>query len=138
MDRKGEGIFRFINGTAHKIACPMFNQEIFYSGWKQCHMIKFQGIMALDGILMHISGPYTAKHHDMWMLHQSHIQEKLDHYIGLEHGLRLYDNAGYQGQEPWVKSAAQNLNSDADVAHMNYWMSTCQITVEWGYRHVSK
>ena len=65
----GEGIFRFINGTVRPIAWPLFNQEIFYSGWKQIHAIKFQGIMALDGIMMHISGPYTAKHHDMWMLH---------------------------------------------------------------------
>ena len=68
-----EGIFRFINGTVHKITCPTFNQEIFYSGWKQCHTIKFQGIVAPDGILMHVSGPYMAKHHDMWMLHRLHI-----------------------------------------------------------------
>ena len=65
----GEGIFRFIDGTVCLIACPLFNQEIFYSRWKQIHVIKFQGIMALDGIMMHISGPYTVKHHDMWMLH---------------------------------------------------------------------
>ena len=30
----GEGIFGFINGTIHPIACPLFNQEIFYSRWK--------------------------------------------------------------------------------------------------------
>ena len=64
----GEGIFRFIDGTVRLIAQPLFNQEIFYSGWKWIHAIKFQGIMAPDGIMMHISGPYTAKHHDMWIL----------------------------------------------------------------------
>ena len=133
-----EGIFGFIDGTVRKIARPTFNQEIFYSGWKRCHAIKFQGIMAPDGILMHVSGPYTAKHHDMWMLRRSRIQETLDQHIGLEHGLRLYGDAGYHGQEPWVKSAARNPNSDADVARMNYRMSTRRITVEWGYGRVSK
>ena len=120
-----EGIFRFIDGTVHKIAHLTFNQEIFYSGWKQCHVIKFQGIMAPDGILMHVSGPYMAKHHDMWMLCRSHIQEKMDQHIGLELGLCLYGDAGYQGQEPWVNFAAWNLNNDADLAQMNYCMSTC-------------
>ena len=62
------GIFRFINGTFQEITHPLTNQEMFYSGWKHCHRIKFQGIMAPDGMIVHVAGPFTAKHHDMWML----------------------------------------------------------------------
>ena len=35
----GEGIFGFIDGTVRPIAWPLFNQEIFYSGWKRIHAI---------------------------------------------------------------------------------------------------
>ena len=68
----GEGIFRFINRTVRLIAQspgPSSTRRFFCSGWKQIHVIKFQGIMAPDGIMMHVSGPYIVKHHDMWMLH---------------------------------------------------------------------
>ena len=62
------GIFRFIDGTVCPIARPLVNQELHYSGWKRYHAIKFQGVMAPDGIIMHVSGPFSAKHHDAWML----------------------------------------------------------------------
>ena len=62
-------IFRFIDRTVHLIACPLVNQQLHYSGWKCYHAIKFQGVMAPDGIIMHASGPFSANHHDMWMFH---------------------------------------------------------------------
>ena len=111
----GEGIFRFINGTVRPIAWPLFNQEIFYSGWKRIHTIKFQGIMAPDGIIMHVSGPYTAKHHDMWMLHQLGIEATLTARVGLHHGLHVYGDAGYVGNHPWIIHTARNGCNNADL-----------------------
>ena len=67
------GIFGFINGTVCLIACPLINQELHYSRWKHYHAIKFQGVMAPDGIIMHASGPFLVKHHDAWMLCQLRI-----------------------------------------------------------------
>ena len=63
------GIFGFINGTVCLITHPLINQELHYSRWKCYHAIKFQGVMAPDSIIMHASGPFSAKHHDVWMLH---------------------------------------------------------------------
>ena len=134
----GEGIFRFIDGTVCPIAQPLFNQEIFYSGWKRIHTIKFQGIMAPDGIIMHVSGPYTAKHHDMWMLHQLGIEATLTARVGLHHGLHVYGDAGYIGNHPWIIHAARNGRNNADLARTNYLMSKHRICVEWGYRIITK
>ena len=111
----GEGIFRFIDGTVCPIAQPLFNQEIFYSRWKWIHVIKFQGIMAPDGIMMHVSGPYTAKHHDMLMLHRSEIKATLTAHIRLHHGLRVYGDAGYVGNHPWIIHTARNGCNNADL-----------------------
>ena len=49
-------VFAFINGTIQKIACPFKFQRQLYNGWKHCHCIKFQGLMAPDGIMIHLGG----------------------------------------------------------------------------------
>ena len=111
----GEGIFGFIDGTVCLITHPLFNQKIFYSRWKWIHVIKFQGIMAPDGIMMHVSGPYTAKHHDMWMLCQSEIEATLTAHVRLHHGLHVYGDAGYVGNHLWIIHAARNGCNNIDL-----------------------
>ena len=93
---------------------------MFYSGWKHCHGIKFQGIMAPDGMIIHVAGLLTAKHHDMWMLHQSNIQSMFDQHIGQDQYLYIYGDAGYVGSEPWVVYAVCNGHNNVQITEMNY------------------
>ena len=39
-------VFVFINGMIWRIVHPFKFQHQFYNGWKHCHCIKFQGLMA--------------------------------------------------------------------------------------------
>ena len=98
-------VFAFIDGTIQKIARPFKFQRQLYNGWKRCHCIKFQGLMAPDGIMIHLGGPFMAKYHDAWMLARSKLQCKLDQMISQDSGLRVYGDAGYVGNFPWVTSA---------------------------------
>ena len=66
---------RMIDGTFQRCARPTEDQEGNYSGWKHAHGIKFQGVMAPDGIMMHLGGPYQAKMHDARILAMSGLQE---------------------------------------------------------------
>jgi hypothetical protein len=49
--------FGFIDGTSIQICRPIRNQDIFYSGYKQYHAIKYQGVVNPDGMIIHLSGP---------------------------------------------------------------------------------
>ena len=100
-------IFPFIDGTIRKIARPFKFQCQLYNGWKHCHCIKFQGLMAPDGIMIHLGGPFMAKYHDAQMLARSKLQCKLDQTIGQDSGLRIYGDVGYVGNFPWVMFVLQ-------------------------------
>ena len=98
-------VFVFINGMIQKIVRPFKFQHQLYNSWKHCHCIKFQGLMAPDGIMIHLGGPFMAKYHDMWILARSKLQHKLDQTISQDSGLCIYGDSGYVGNFPWVMSA---------------------------------
>ena len=87
---------------------------------------------------MHASGPFSAKHHDAWMLCRSRIQETLDEKIGLQHRLHMYGDPAYGGCFPWVVSAGRNGHINMHIHKMNHRMARHHISVEWGYGLVSK
>ena len=53
----GTRIYGFIDGT-HRSICQSstMDQKLFYSGYKNVHSIKFQMIMAPDGLIIHLAG----------------------------------------------------------------------------------
>ena len=52
-----QGIVGFIDGTFHECAHPMHNQQVDYNRWKHSHGTKYQGVMAPDGMFVHLGGP---------------------------------------------------------------------------------
>jgi len=35
------------------------DQKLFYSGYKKVHSVKFQAIMAPDGLIIHLAGSFV-------------------------------------------------------------------------------
>ena len=64
------------------------HQNQVYNGWKHAHGLKFQSIVAPDGILLHLDGPYLGRHHDAWVLQVSGLLEILD--VQLQKGEKSY------------------------------------------------
>lgn len=56
----------FINGTVIDVARPgdYEEQESLYNGHKKKHAIKFQTIMAPNGLILHAADPYIGRRHD--------------------------------------------------------------------------
>ena len=132
-------VFTFINGMIQKIMRPFKFQHQLYNGWKHCHCIKFQGLMAPDGIMIHLGGPFMAKYYDMQMLARSKLQCKLDQMISQDSGLRVYGDAGYVGNFPWVTSVLWRNQMHSNIQWWtNHNMSSVHIVVEWGFGKVIK
>ena len=57
IDTPGNRIYGFIDGTHRSICRPStMDQKFFYSGYKKVHSVKFQAIMAPDGLIIHLAG----------------------------------------------------------------------------------
>jgi hypothetical protein len=59
----------FIDRTNREIARPIHDQNMFYSGHKHVHSIKFQSS------IFHLFGPVNGKRHDVAMWNMSGVEE---------------------------------------------------------------
>ncbi len=55
-------------------------QRSFYSGHKKHHGLKFQTVEAPNGICLDIAGPYSYRHHDLHIMENSQINDRLAAY----------------------------------------------------------
>ena len=134
-----QGIIGFIDGTFQECTHPTHNQQADYNGWKHSHGTKYQGVMAPDGMFVHLGGPFRATWHDCKILHQSRLKVMLDLTMGQHHGFRLYGDATYGSCFPWVVvSLKQSQLTSLELRHQNIRMASVHVVVKWGFGHVVK
>ncbi|TPX34384.1 hypothetical protein SmJEL517_g03040 [Synchytrium microbalum] len=130
---KLQGCFGFIDGTMRNIARPISNQEMVYNGWKRVHALKFQSVVAPDGLILHLDGPYLGKDHDAWVLHVTGLLDILEESLQFGDGRQfvLYGDPAYPVSDYIVRS----FKAPHDPAHIrfNKMMSTVRIAVECGF-----
>ena len=63
-----ENVWGFVDGMLVHICRPGTDQREMFSGHKQRHGVKFQHVMAPNGIVVNSFGPYPGSHHDAAML----------------------------------------------------------------------
>ncbi|KAE8993759.1 hypothetical protein PR003_g20869 [Phytophthora rubi] len=66
---------RFIGGTVRGMCRPKKNQKYVYNGHKRKHALKYQSVLAPDGIIIHLSEPFPGTRHDAFILQQSRLLE---------------------------------------------------------------
>ena len=54
----------FIDGTVRPICRPGENQRVVYNGHKRVHALKFQSIVAPNGLIANLYGPMEGRRHD--------------------------------------------------------------------------
>ena len=112
-----QGIVGFIDGTFHKCACPMHSQQADYNGWKHSHGMKYQGVMAPDGMFVHLGGLFRVTWHECKIHRQLCLKAMLDLAMGRHHGFHLYSDAAYGSCFPWV--AAMGAAAEFDGASLD-------------------
>ncbi|VDI30162.1 Hypothetical predicted protein [Mytilus galloprovincialis] len=68
----------FIDGTVMPICRPIRHQRIVYSGHKRVHGLKFQSVVATNGLVANLSGPIEGRRHDSGMLRESGLMNQLE------------------------------------------------------------
>ena len=71
--------------------------EILYNGHKKVHAIKFQSVVAPNGLVANLYGPVEGKRHDSGMLAMSGLLDALQRYSVSPYGntLCIYGDPAY-------------------------------------------
>ncbi|XP_061188015.1 uncharacterized protein LOC133196090 [Saccostrea echinata] len=87
----------FIDGTLRPVSRPSQYQETIYSGHKRIHGLKFQSVMAPNGLIANLSGPYEGKRHDAGIFRESNLANDLLRNMNSPNGepFCLYGDAAY-------------------------------------------
>ena len=57
----------FVDGTVRAISCPGIHQRVLYNGHKIYHALKFQSVVAPNGLIANLYGPVEGKR--QWHAH---------------------------------------------------------------------
>ncbi len=130
-------IVGFIDATVRPCCRPIRFQQEIYNG-KDCeHALKYQTVMMADGIICHVSGPWSGRRHDTHIFQQSQLPAALADLprMPAEDGgelMALYADPGY-ALSARLFMPYPDGRSDALHSAFNQSMSSNRITVEWGY-----
>jgi len=81
--RKGAALdncWGFIDGTVRPVCRPGENQRVLYNGHKRVHAIKFQSVVAPNGLIANLFGPVEGRRHDSGMLAMSGLLPMLENH----------------------------------------------------------
>lgn len=128
----------FIDGTARAICRPTVNQQLYYSGHKKMHCVKYQSVLCPDGIIISLKGAYEGRRHDAGMFRDSGLYEELEqNMIFPDKQFLLYGDEGYGLRELLMRPySIHEVQMDPFRQEFNNRMKVLRVSVEWGFSKV--
>ena len=122
----------FIDGTVRPICRPGENQRILYNGHKKVHALKFQSVVAANGLIANLFGPVEGRRHDSGMLGDSGLFRELQQHSHDQNNniLCIYGDPAYP-LRPHLMGPFKGAVITPLQREWNKSMSQVRITVEW-------
>ncbi|PWW78875.1 hypothetical protein C7212DRAFT_156669, partial [Tuber magnatum] len=127
----------FVDETLRPIARPIYGQESLYNGWKRMHCLKYQTVIAPDGIIIQLYGPVEGQIHDSTVWTESGVSEILNAHAYAPDGspLQVYGDRAY-GISDYLISLFCGTGITANERDWNKAMSRVRIVVKWCSKEV--
>ena len=128
----------FVDGTVRPVSRPGKNQRVLYNRHKRVHAIKFQAVVAANGLIANLYGPVVGKRHDSGMLGESGLLGELQRHSFSPRGqpLCVYGDPAYpisiHLQGPFKGARITPLQREYNSA-----MSKVRTSVEWAFGDIS-
>lgn len=109
-------VWAFIDGTHRDIARPQLHQRATYNGKHRTHQLRYQLVLAPDGLFVSCCGPFVGTRHDVTILQESGLQPVL-HPIVTQPPKQymIYGDAAYQGEalvlHPFISPAPHSIQA---------------------------
>ena len=129
-----ENVWGFIDGTLVHICRPGTDQREMFSGHKRRHGVKFQHVMAPNGIVVNSFGPYPGSHHDAAMYRVSGLENDLRTITRATDGaqMAIYGDAAYP-LRPWLITPFHGHQLTQQQQLFNQTLNPLRTCVEWGF-----
>ena len=103
-----------------------------YNGHKNVHAIKFQSVVAPNGLVANLYGPVEGKRHDSGMLAMSGLLDALQRYSVSPYGntLCIYGDPAYP-LRPCFQAPFRGAVLTPDQQAWNKSMKEVRVSVEW-------
>lgn len=127
----------FIDGTVRGICKPIHHQRPFFNGHKRHHAVKYQSVVAPDGLIVHLFGPLEGRRHDSGVLRESNLLATLTNLPALPDGgvYCIYGDPAYP-LRPQLMVPYPSVNITPEQHEFNTAMSSARIAVEWAFGKV--
>ena len=127
----------FIDGTPRPICRPTQHQKVCFSGHKRVHCLRFQSVVAPNGLIVHLYGPVEGRRHDSGMLRMSellHDLERVDYRMNDEERTQmcLYGDPAYPMRNQLIAPYKGAILTDQQK-EFNRRMSAVRECVEWQF-----
>ena len=124
-------VWSFIDGTHRDIARPSDSEEQIatFNGKDRTNQLRYQLIVAPDGLFVSTCGPYVGTRHDVRMLQDSKIQELLSPIVVQNVTNMIYGDAAYRG-EPLVMHPFIDAQRGTWQRQYNKLMSRMRVRIE--------
>jgi len=110
-----------------------FQRQLF-NRHERIHALKYQSVITPDGIIVHLSGPYSRRRHDAGIFRESNFRNILELYSFDPNGrpLVIYGDPAY-GQFRHLLSPFRLPGIQPHQVAFNQAMSSVRESVEWGF-----
>ena len=107
-----------------------------YSGHKRIHCLKFQSVVAPNGLIANLYGPIAGRRHDAFMLSVSNLQSKLT-AITMQDGSPyvIYGDPAY-GVSRTILAPYRGSHLTQQQESFNKAMSGVRVSVEWAFSKI--
>ena len=128
----------FVDGTVRPCCRPNQDQRLLYNGHKRVHAIKFQSVVAPNGLIANLYGPVEGCRHDSGMLAMSGLYPQLQQHAMDPQGniLCIYGDPAYP-LRPQLMCPFQGAFLSPDETVFNSSMSQVRVAVEWVFNDIS-
>ena len=128
-----KNVWGFIDGTQGRLCHPNVGQESIFNGHKRIHSLKYQAVIAPNGMLVHFFGPIEGRCHDSAVFYLS----GLDHLISNIHNqkgeqLCLYGDTAYAFRT-YLVTPFKGVKLSHIQKDFNSTMASLRTCVEWGF-----
>ncbi len=104
-----------------------------YNGHKRVHSLKFQSVVAPNGLIANLYGPVEGRRHDAAMLVMSGLMDELEQHSFDPNGapLCIYGYPAYPHQIHLQRPFQQRQRLTPEQEAFNQSMSQVRVSVEW-------
>ena len=133
-----ESCWGFVESTVRPICRPTRNQRVVYNGHKRVHALKFQSVVAPNGLIANLFGPVEGRRHDSGMLAMSGLLGQLEQHSFSEDGqpLCIYGDPAYPNRVHLQCPITRRPLTEHEQA-FNTSMSRVRVAVEWVFGDIA-